>query len=417
MHPEAPAQRRPGVSHNPTLEHMTARSWILATALTALSSPAQAQSSPHTSSWLEIPNRGDGVWQPRAGLQVVELGGSFYLMGGRTPINPAVLPVPGASTIWADVWRSDDFGTTWRPLSRNAWPARAYFRALEHRGEIYVVGGQNFKLRVSDTSPLPLPDSDFFSDVWSSTDGVQWTQRTSEAGWKGRAGLSCVSYRDELYIFGGSENDDESIIGAGGPVRLYFNDVWKSSDGVSWTQVSASAPWAARAGAVALVKDDYIYLLGGEAGFTCAPIPCTPPYFNDVWRTQDGLNWEQVTPVAAWPARPGHQVVVYGDQMVLFGGFGLSQNPAAPFEPSNPMDVWTSRDGASWTQVSGTPWNAMAPADIKYDFAALVAPTGLGPIGQSIFTFGGDRETFNFFNPTNFMQVDNDVWQYTPPPY
>ena len=36
-------------------------------------------------------------WTPRAGLQVVELGGRFFLMGGRTPINPAISPVPGAS--------------------------------------------------------------------------------------------------------------------------------------------------------------------------------------------------------------------------------------------------------------------------------------------------------------------------------
>ena len=52
--------------------------------------------------------------------------------------------------------------------------------------------------------------------------------------------------------------------------RIYFNDVWKSSDdGVTWHLVHADAPWEPRAGAATVVKDDFIYMLGGEDGFTC----------------------------------------------------------------------------------------------------------------------------------------------------
>src|SRR5512137_1102118 len=54
--------------------------------------------------WTKI--TANAQWTPRAGLQVVELGGRFFLMGGRTPTNPATSPVPGASTIWGDVWTS-----------------------------------------------------------------------------------------------------------------------------------------------------------------------------------------------------------------------------------------------------------------------------------------------------------------------
>lgn len=45
----------------------------------------------------------DASWSPRAGLQVVELKNRLYLMGGRTPLDPAVSGVPGASLIWDDV--------------------------------------------------------------------------------------------------------------------------------------------------------------------------------------------------------------------------------------------------------------------------------------------------------------------------
>ena len=76
------------------------------------------------------------------------------------------------------------------------------------------------------------------------------------------------------------------------------------------------------------------------------------------------------------------------------------------------MDVWVSTDGADWTQVSDAPWNAAGPEDIKYDFDALVAAGGGVGGSPAIFTFGGDRETFDFADPENYLRVDDDVWRF-----
>ena len=75
-----------------------------------------------------------------------------------------------------------------------------------------------------------------------------------------------------------------------------------------------------------------------------------------------------MTPAAEWVARPGHQCVVVVDQIACFGGFGLLNNP---------MDVWVSRNGAHWDQVSDSPWNAVNPTQVKYDFDALVVRDGI----------------------------------------
>ncbi len=346
-----------------------------------------------TFEWTEI--NGDAPWAPRAGLHTVELGGRLYLMGGRTPIDPADLPfpIPGASTFWADVWVSADEGASWERILESEtpghWAPRAYFQTVVKGDSMYVLGGQDFGMV-----------STFFNDVWASQDGVQWTQLTSDAGWAGRAGLRAVTFEDEIYIFGGSQFDDDAIIGPGGPTRIYFNDVWKSADGASWELVTDDAPWEPRAGAVVVVKAGAMYLLGGERGFLCDPLPdCELPYFNDVWRSTDGASWELVTDSAGWTPRPGHQCAVVFDHIVCFGGFGL---------PENPMDVWVSPDGASWEQVSDAPWNAQSPDDIKYDFEGIA-------VGDAIFTFGGDRETFDFDDPENYLRVDNDVWRYALP--
>jgi hypothetical protein len=369
-------------------------------------------------------------WAARAGLQVVELRGALYLMGGRTPIDPALVPVPGASVLWSDVWKSSDLGSSWEEVlpggGAGHWPARAYFQALEHRGALVVLGGQNFNLvpnpgcaflppGVPCVPPL-VPRSDFFNDVWASADGVNWQQLTAKAPWAGRAGLSAISFRGEIFVMAGSFNDDPAIVG-GPPVRVYFNDVWKSRDGRQWELVTAKAPWAPRAGGVLVAKDGFMWMIGGEDGFLCDPSrpDRCPPYFNDVWRSRDGRQWQRVTPAAPWSPRPGHQVVVVHDHFVLFGGFGISPDPSDPFRPSNPTDMWTSRDGAQWSKLANPPWNAGGPADIKYDFKALtVRATRSGP-SQQVLTFGGDRETFDFGDPLNHLRVDADVWRWAWP--
>ena len=364
-------------------------------------------------------------WAPRAGLQVVSLRNRFYLMGGRTPRPPGFPPIPGDSDIWGDVWTSEDKGETWEKILETDddqhWPARAYFQAVTKGRYMYVLGGQNFKLEPNDCPPFVsdcppfVSSSDFFNDVWRSRDGIHWKQMIEAAPWDGRAGLSSVVHKGEIYIMGGSFNDDPAVIG-GLPTRVYFNDVWKSRNGRDWVKLTDNAPWEPRAGAIVVVKNGYIYLLGGEDGFTCLPqSPRCPPYFNDVWRTRDGANWELVTAAADWAPRPGHQVVVLLNHFILFGGFGLSDDQTDPFKASNPMDVWVSKDGAKWKMVSDSPWNAATPEEIKYDFDALMVSGGKGGQRPSIFTFGGDRETFDFTDPTNYLNVDNDVWRFSPP--
>ena len=180
-----------------------------------------------------------------------------------------------------------------------------------------------------------------------------------------------------------------------------------------WLEVTKEAPWAKRAGAALVVKNGYLWLLGGEFGFFDFP----PPYFNDVWRTKDGNNWELVTSSAGWSPRPGHTCDVLKNTIVCFGGFGLNEDifdpDYDPFKPSNPMDIWVSKNGADWEELDNPPWNAGEPADIKYDYDTVVAPAGRDGRGQAIYTFGGDRETFNFFDPLQWLNVDNDVWRFS----
>ena len=385
--------------------------------------PVPAPTPVPVPAWTEVSN--SAAWEARAGLRVLERQGSLYLLGGRTPNQSTI---PGDSRIWSDVWQSDDRGASWTEILATGgshWAPRAYFQAVTHNDALYVVGGQDYGLEpnpfcalfeqgltpppgldIDPDAPCPefLPTSQFFNDVWRSDDGVAWTAMTDSAPWEPRAGLSAAVLGDHIYVLGGSQNDDSSIIGAGGPARLYFNDVWRSADGATWELMTESAPWEPRAGGAVVAVGDYLYLLGGEDGFTCEPLPdCDPPYFNDVWRSADGAAWELVADAAGWSPRPGHVCKLLSEQIVCFGGFGLLENP---------LDVWTSADGAEWRELEGTPWNAADSTQAKYDFDAVSVPAA-GNEPAAILTFGGDRETFDFADPENYLRIDNDVWQLT----
>jgi hypothetical protein len=366
------------------------------------------------STWTQIlPNAeaSDTRWSARAGLQAVTLGDTVYVMGGRVPKQSTI---PGDSTLLNDVWSSSDQGKTWKRLRASGapgtWAPRAYFAAVTKGAYMYVLGGQDFNVTENQCPPVEVAplcppfvsSSQFFNDVWRSRDGVTWTPMTAAAPWEGRAGLSAAVLDGALYVFAGSVNDDSTIIG-GPPVREYFNDVWRSTDnGATWKEVTDGAPWSKRAGAATVVKGGHIYLLGGEVGFACFEPGCTPPYFNDVWRSRNGRTWTQVTPAAGWSPRPGHKCEVLTGKIICFGGFGL---------PTNPTDAQWSGSGRSWKTLAGSAWNAQSPDEIKYDFDSSVIPDKHGR--PAIYTFGGDRETFSFGDPTNYLRVDNDVWRLT----
>jgi hypothetical protein len=370
------------------------------------------------------------IWAPRAGLQAVELSNDLYVMGSRGPFS-----FETETVLYGDVWKSSDVGATWTKVvqwqsdqrAEQMWKPRAYFGSVTHRGRMYVIGGQNFEPKPNPIYPdgcaflppgvpcLPIvPNSTFFDDVWSSKDGVTWIPETTDAPWAGRAGLSAVVHGGAIYVLGGSQGDDASTGGTG---RILYKDVWMSRDGRSWTELTGKGPrWTPRAGGAVVSKGGYIYLLGGERGFTCGfdpQDPCQPAtrtlYFNDVWRSRDGASWERVTAAAGWSPRPGHQCVELLNQIVCFGGYG--EVPGLPPIPANRTDMWASRDGKTWTELkapAAPPWNGKSSEDMRYDFDALVFSGGRTGLRPSILTFGGDRERFGLPSDVNAFLIEND---------
>lgn len=180
----------------------------------------------------------------------------------------------------------------------------------------------------------------FASDVWYSGDGGSWKRATANAPFGGRYGSQVLSYNGKIWLIAGNSN------------CTFMNDVWNSSDGVSWSLVTPAAAFSPREDFGAVVFDDgsgpKMWVIGGWPG----------PNKNDVWNSSDGITWNQVTANSGIPPRWGFDLVVYNNALWALGGaYGglpttLTCSPNAPVSAYS--DIWTSNNGVGWVQILAT---------------------------------------------------------------
>jgi hypothetical protein len=166
------------------------------------------------------------------------------------------------------------------------------------------------------------------NDVWYTSDGVTWTQATSAAAWETRYSATGVVYDEKMWIMGGT----------GCAATTQCPDVWWSTDGVTWTQATSTANWGKRESPRAVVFNGKMWVFGGYNG----------SILGDIWYSTTGVSWVSTTsPVGA---RYYGQMLVYGGKIWIIGGYksvGGDSN-----------DVWWSADGATWTQAtSAAAWS------------------------------------------------------------
>ncbi len=156
--------------------------------------------------------------------------------------------------------------------------------------------------------------------------------------------------------------------------RTLLDDIWSSPDGVTWTKLGTAA-WTPRGAHTVVVYHDQLWLFGGTDHV--APDFSMDGLLHDVWVSKDGVAWTQVTDRAAWSPRAYPGVIVFDDQLYVVGGQGQA-------------DVWRTSNGTEWTrQTAQAPWGA------RYGYAQVVFDGKLWVLGGYI-----DRST----------NAQNDIW-------
>jgi hypothetical protein len=130
------------------------------------------------------------------------------------------------------------------------------------------------------------------------------------SGFSRRVGHSAFVYDNKMWVIGGLDTTGSVV-----------NDVWNSTDGVTWTRIldNGEAEFPARSEHECVVFNDKIYLVGGQS-------------MDDMWYSYDGIDWYEVEDDNPdYRGRSEHQCVVYDSAMWTF--FGKDQAQAL-------NDVW-----------------------------------------------------------------------------
>lgn len=232
---------------------------------------------------------GAAAFSARYGQTSVTYGApvSMWVIGGNTGTGLA-----------NDVWASMD-GAAWSSTTLAAGFSPRYgLTSVVYNGLMWVIGG------FDGAAP-------FDNDVWSSPDGITWTQvlangPSSSTHFSGRAGSVCVVYNGAMYLTAGFDN-----------VAPRTNDVWTSTDGITWTQLTPAAAFAGREEPTVLVYNNALWLIGGRTGAAL---------MNDVWTSSDGITWNPVSNSTIFSPRYAHTSLVFnsgtGQEMWVIAGFG-----------------------------------------------------------------------------------------------
>lgn len=192
---------------------------------------------------------------------------------------------------------------------------------------------------------------------------LKWEKVTEKAEWSGRDAHSLIVLNDKMYLLGGIEGKKEPGESVQYETFQHKNDVWVSDNGIDWQLVIEHAPWSERRSLPIIVFKDKMCLFGGWEQLRYGQ------YKNDVWCSQDGKDWQELASNTEWSPREGHSVVFFKDKLWLLAGVDF-------FKKELFNDVWYSEDGIKWEQVTES-----APWPKRYDQALAVFQGKLWLIG------------------------------------
>ena len=298
--------------------------------------------------WTRVTDQ--AAFAARDGAGALVFNHRMWLLGGWNPGDQTHFPKICNSEVWSSV-----DGATWALVNQQApWEGRHTAGYVVHCGRMWIVGGD-------------CNQRHYQNDVWSSADGVGWDQVNANVPWKQRVLHHTLVFQDKIWVMGG-----QTLPQFAPEQEMFYRDVWNSADGARWEKVSDEMPWAPR-GMIggSVVFKGRMWLLGG--GTYDTPQHPDRIFYNDVWSSSDGVLWERHLEHAPWGPRQYHDVAVFDGQMwvmegchktvgnrrdVWYSADGLTWHevPDTPWAPRHAASVFVY-DHALW-MVAG---NNMAP--------------------------------------------------------
>ena len=268
-------------------------------------------------------------WGPRIGMGVVSFNDKLWVIGGGTPVESGT---GGGST------------------------------GCGGSMEGGCIPG-NFDINGTDAN----------DDIWSSPDGINWSQVTGSAPWGDLANMATVSFNNKLWVMGGY-GDPGSVYPTGNTL-LNMRKVWSSSDGINWSQVTGSAPWVSNynsISAVAFNNKIYLRTVSASEGYT--------PGKSQIWSSPNGSDWTLVLAEDVNFFSVGTAINLYSFNNKVW--FTKISNVVYNADSTTQVtyEIHSSSNGSSFSLESSQPtiitWNPYSSSPPMYPPSKLLTYTG-----------------------------------------
>lgn len=285
---------------------------------------------------------------------------------------------------------TDNIAKNWVPRDGNT------LNYLPNTGKFWMVGGWN-GYKPPDgfdyiDPALGLPPHSTTNEVWSSTNGFDWVKELSDDhnGFERRHSHATLFWKEKLWIIGGDWWQQK-----------YNHDIISSTDGILWKTEVSQTPWKNRALTVAGIFQDKIWLVGGQ------DLDSTPrdefEYHNDVWNSEDGINWVQVAANAPesetrWSGRGilNDLVAFKGRMWLVSGGRYRDDHVGSSYF----QEVWSTTDGVKWKKHATPPWAGRIWHDVRVFDNKMWMMFGSNQ-------FGNSNETWYTIDGENWVAFHN----------
>ncbi len=249
--------------------------------------------------------------------------------------------------------------------------------------KVYLLGGGNTQT----------------NSLISSTDGYNWNVDATALSFPQRINTTFLPFKTGFIVFGGYGYNNGSF---------NYNDVWSSLDGISWARILEHAPWSKRSGNGGIVFNNALYMFGGETYNASGST-----FYNDVWKSVDGMHWVKQGD-APWTARSVGAAFVFKNKVWLIGGGSYNVNEDGTYDFQTYKDIW-SFDGTTWIkELDQSPWDATGPTAtfVQDEKLFVIVDDGLSSNTSVWSTTDGvnyekvsDMPGFPQYNYTSFTQA------------
>ncbi len=170
---------------------------------------------------------------------------------------------------------------------------------LTYKGKLWVMLGEG-------------PDG-LVGDIWSSTDGITWVDRSNIDIPRKNASAIVFNDREDnnyesIFVIGGYGKDSSSQ-------EVSLNELVLFKDkNTNWSKKSENLGITKFYGSAAVVYNNRIWLIGGETDSV------QDSYVSEALVSNNGINWVTIPFNSDFMPRSNHQAVIFNSMIVISGG-------------------------------------------------------------------------------------------------